>query len=90
MVQSFVRILLSVMAFYIGGVAARKARTPIANPLLIAMVICVLVLKILHISYDDYMEGAQFVSMFLVPVTAMLDCPSTARERCSKSSSFLS
>lgn len=43
-------ILLSVMAFYIGGVAARKARTPIANPLLIAMVICVLVLKILHIS----------------------------------------
>ena len=65
-------ILLSVMAFYIGGVAARKARTPIANPLLIAMVICVLVLKILHISYDDYMEGAQFVSMFLVPVTAML------------------
>ena len=72
MVQSLVWHPAVGDALYIGGVAARKARTPIANPLLIAMVICVLVLKILHISYDDYMEGAQFVSMFLVPVTAML------------------
>lgn len=50
-------ILLSVMAFYIGGVAARKARTPIANPLLIAMVICVLVLKILHIPGRSLLAG---------------------------------
>ena len=65
-------VLLTVFSFYIGGQVSKKIKSPIANPLLIAMVICVLVMKVLHISYDDYMEGAQFVSMFLVPVTAML------------------
>lgn len=65
-------IFLTVVSFYIGSKTAKKVKSPIANPLLIAMVICVAVMKILHISYEDYMEGAQFISMFLVPATAVL------------------
>ena len=65
-------VLLTVFSFYIGGQVSKKIKSPIANPLLIAMVICVLVMKVLHISYDDYMEGAQFISLFLVPATAIL------------------
>ena len=64
--------MLTVIAFYIGSIVAKKVRSPIANPLLIAMIICILVMKIFHISYEDYMEGAQFISLFLVPATAIL------------------
>lgn len=65
-------LFLTVISFYIGSCIARKFHTPVANPLLIAAIICIAVLKTLGISYADYMEGAQFISMFLVPVTAML------------------
>lgn len=65
-------VLLTVLSFYIGTQIAKRVKSPLANPLLIAMILCVLVLKGPNISYEDYMEGAQFISMFLVPVTAVL------------------
>ena len=65
-------IMLTVVAFYIGSMFSKKVKSPLANPLLIAMIICIVVMKLLHISYDDYMEGAQFISLFLVPATAIL------------------
>ena len=65
-------IMLTVVAFYIGSMISKKVKSPLANPLLIAMIICIVVMKLLHISYDDYMEGAQFISLFLVPATAIL------------------
>lgn len=68
----FFGIFLTIFSFYLAGGISKKLKTPLANPLLLATIICVCVLKIFHISYEDYMEGAQFVSMFLVPVTAML------------------
>lgn len=68
----FFGIFLTIFSFYLAGAIAKKVKNPIANPLLIATIICIAVLKLFHISYNDYMEGAQFVSLFLVPVTAML------------------
>lgn len=65
-------IFLTVIAYYTGSIIAARVKNPLANPLLIAMVICVLVMKLLHISYADYMKGGQFISLFLVPATAML------------------
>lgn len=65
-------IFLTVAAFYIGDRIAKKVKLPFANPLLIAMIICIAVMKFLNISYEDYMEGGQFISLFLVPATAML------------------
>lgn len=65
-------IFLTVAAFYIGDRIAKKVKLPFANPLLIAMIICIAVMKLLNITYEDYMEGGQFISLFLVPVTAML------------------
>ena len=65
-------LFLTIASFYIGSRLAARFRTPVANPLLIASLICIVVLKGLHISYEDYMKGASFISAFLVPVTAML------------------
>lgn len=70
--SAFFGIFLTIFSFYLAGGIAKKVKTPLANPLLLATIICIVVMKIFHVSYDDYMEGAQFVSMFLVPVTAML------------------
>ena len=68
----FFGLFLTVGSFYVGDLAAKKVKSPLANPLLIAMIICVAVLKLFHIPYEDYMKGAQYVTFFLVPVTAML------------------
>ncbi|BDF34245.1 membrane protein [Lachnospiraceae bacterium] len=65
-------IFLTVITFYIGDWTAKRIKSPLANPLLIAMVLCVAVLKLLDIPYKDYMEGGQFISLFLVPATAMI------------------
>lgn len=65
-------LFLTMISFYIGNRISARFHTPVANPLLIAAIICTGILKILHIPYEDYMKGASFVSMFLVPVTAML------------------
>lgn len=65
-------LFLTTGSFYIGSKLSAKFHTPVANPLLIAAAICIAVLKIFEIPYEDYMEGAEVVSMFLVPVTAML------------------
>ena len=65
-------IFLTAAAFYAGSVLGRRVKSPLANPLLIATVLCVGVMRALGISYEDYMEGAQFISMFLVPATAVL------------------
>ena len=70
--SAFFGIFLTIFSFYIGGGISKRIKSPFANPLLLATIICIAVMKLLHVSYDDYMEGAQFVSMFLVPVTAML------------------
>ena len=68
----FFGLFLTVGRFYIGDLVAKKVKSTLANPLLIAMIICVAVLKLFHIPYEDYMKGAQYVTFFLVPVTAML------------------
>lgn len=65
-------VFLTVFCFYVGGKISGRFGTPLANPLLIASILCIAVLKIFGISYEDYMAGGQFISMFLVPATAML------------------
>ncbi|MGN0332355.1 MAG: LrgB family protein [Lachnospiraceae bacterium] len=70
--SAFFGIFLTIFSFYLAGGISKRIKSPLANPLLLATIICIVVMKLLHVSYDDYMEGAQFVSMFLVPVTAML------------------
>ena len=57
----FFGLFLTVGSFYIGDLVAKKVKSPLANPLLIAMIICVAVLKLFHIPYEDYMKGAQYV-----------------------------
>lgn len=65
-------IVLSIFAYELGVQINRKLRTPIANPLLIAIVLVILVLKIFRIPAESYQQGGNIISLFLGPATAVL------------------
>ena len=65
-------VALSVIAFGIGVKLQQKLKTPVCNPLIIAIVLIAGVLLIFKIPYDAYNEGGQIINMFLAPATACL------------------
>lgn len=65
-------VALSIGAYAVGLWANRKLKSPLANPLLIAIVLVIAVLQIFHIPLEHYQSGAGFISLFLAPATAAL------------------
>ncbi|NLE16432.1 MAG: LrgB family protein [Spirochaetales bacterium] len=65
-------IALSIVAFRIGMWVNKKLKTPLANPLIIAMLLVVGFLSAFGIPVEVYEEGSSFILMFLAPVTAVL------------------
>lgn len=65
-------VFLTFFCFTIGTIINRLVKSPIANPLLIGIILCYGILRIFKISITDYMIGGDFVSMFLLPSTAVL------------------
>lgn len=63
---------ISAAAFWVGVKLNRKLRTPLCNPLVIAVVLVAGVLLIFHIPYDSYDVGGTVIDMFLAPATACL------------------
>ena len=63
---------LSVAAFGIGVKLNRKLKTPVCNPLIVAIVIVSGVLLVFDIPYDSYNVGGEIINMFLAPATACL------------------
>lgn len=65
-------IVISLVAFQGAVLLNRKVRTPLLNPLLVAVTFIIIVLSVFHIPLQDYQEGAQVISYFLGPATAVL------------------
>jgi predicted murein hydrolase (TIGR00659 family) len=66
----------TLVAYLIGDYLAQRAgRAPLANPVLIAVVLLALVLWASDTSYAQYFEGAQFVHFLLGPATVALAIP---------------
>ena len=65
-------VALSVIAFWIGVKLNRKLKTPVCNPLIIAIVLVSAVLLIFRIPYESYNQGGEIINMFLAPATACL------------------
>jgi predicted murein hydrolase (TIGR00659 family) len=68
-------ILISLVAFEIGLWANKKTKQPLINPLLIALLLIVFILKGFDISLEDYNKGGQIISFFLGPATVALAIP---------------
>ena len=65
MTSPYFGVGLSVVAFWIGEKLHSKLKTPICNPLIVAIVLIVGVLLIFDIPYDSYDVGGALINMFL-------------------------
>ena len=68
----FFGITISILAFFIGLEIQKHTKIALCNPLLLAIILVIVFLKIFGISYDDYNEGGAIINMFLAPATACL------------------
>ncbi len=68
-------LTLTLVAYLAADHAAARLRTPLANPVLIAVILIGLVLVVTGTPYDRYFEGAQFVHFMLGPATVALALP---------------
>jgi predicted murein hydrolase (TIGR00659 family) len=68
-------ITLTLGAYLLGVEIYKRLRNPLANPVLIAIVIIGVTLRVLHLSYQDYFTGAQFIHFLLGPATVALAIP---------------
>lgn len=66
----------------------KKLKTPVCNPLVIAIVLIVGVLLIFKIPYEDYNAGGKIINMFLAPATACLAVAIYTKYRYSNSTGF--
>ncbi len=66
----------TLIAYVIGDALAQAAgRAPLANPVLIAVILLAVLLWLTQTSYATYFEGAQFVHFLLGPATVALAIP---------------
>lgn len=65
-------IVLSFAAYEIGKWINKKLKTPIANPLLIAILLIIGFLSIIGIDYEYYKKGGDFIAFFIGPATVAM------------------
>lgn len=65
-------IVLCILTYEIGIWVNKKTKSPIANPLLISIILCITVLQIFSIPISNFNNGGNIISMFLAPATASL------------------
>ena len=73
--------LTATLAAYLAAdnLQRRLGRHPLANPVLIAVVVLVLVLRVSGTPYQTFFDGAQFVHFMLGPATVALGVPLAAK-----------
>src|SRR5699024_10866679 len=71
----FFGAVLSLAAYETGLILKKKFKLAILNPLLIGTICVIAVLALLHIDYEQYNEGAQYISYLLTPATVCLAVP---------------
>lgn len=71
----FFGVAVSLAGYEVGLLLRRKFALAILNPLLIAICCVILFNQALGIPYDDYYEGAKYLSYLLTPATVALAVP---------------
>lgn len=68
-------LVLTVGAYQVGLACQKKWKTPLANPLLIAVILVICVLMLTGFSTSTYQRGAEYISWLLTPATVCLALP---------------
>lgn len=68
-------VFISLAAYGIGTQVKRKWNSPLANPLLIAIILVILFLKLSGVEYETYNASAKYLTYLLAPATVSLAIP---------------
>ena len=68
----FAGIVLSIAAYWIGVRVRSKTKSPLANPLLIAVILVIAVFQLTPMTLAHYRNGASLFAMLVVPATTVL------------------
>lgn len=68
-------VVLSIFMYQVGIIISRKIQNPIANPLLIAVILIIAFLKLFNIPMEAFNKGGDLINLFLAPATAALAVP---------------
>lgn len=71
----FFGMFLTLACYEIGLLVKRKVKLAVANPLLIAVILIIVILRIFDINYETYKSGADYIQYFLTPATVSLAVP---------------
>ncbi|NPE27298.1 LrgB family protein [Methanococcoides sp. SA1] len=66
---------ISIITFYAGSLLYKRTGSPLLNPLMLSMLMIICLLLSLHITFDEYNRGGQYISFFLGPATVILAVP---------------
>lgn len=68
-------VFISLAAYGIGTLVKRKRKSALANPLLIAIILVILFLKLSGVEYETYNASAKYLTYLLAPATVSLAIP---------------
>ncbi len=68
-------ITLTLATYALGRWLHERTGSPLVQPVLVAIVVIVVALKLWHISYADYLTGGSYVGFWLGPATVALALP---------------
>lgn len=73
--SAFFGMFLTLACYQVGVLVKKKVKIALATPLLVAVVLIIGILLVFHIDYENYDNGAKYVSYFLTPATVSLAVP---------------
>lgn len=73
--SAYFGVAVSLLGYEIGLVLRKRLKHPLANPLLISIVLVMLALVALGVDYQAYYAGAKYLSWLLTPATVCLAVP---------------
>ena len=68
-------MFISLAAYGIGSLVRKKWNSPLANPLLIAIILVILFLNLSGVEYETYNVSAKYLTYLLAPATVSLAIP---------------
>ena len=73
--SAFFGVVISLLAYELGMLLKKKFGFPIFNPLLISIAVVIVFLAVFDINYQNYNDGAKYLSYLLTPATVCLAIP---------------
>ena len=66
---------ITILSYLIGVRIAKKFRNPLANPMLMGIILSLIAIQVLSIDYRTYMRGGEYLNFFVGPATVSLVVP---------------